>query len=329
MKQIVFGLFFLICFIPQVGRAGEVTVKSLCQLLLAPPSSSDTPNPVDQLSYGQLIKYMLNRGEAVDLGVLNQKRIVEWDDPSLPPGTSEQATNGRRVVIFSLGKKWQADKRDSETIKEVLDDGYWAAVKLDRDMGGLKKERTVESCVARAEQFGVTDDTLARSEKLIDAANEVRQEQLERSSFEIARDSQHLYEQAEVVPVDSFEEISEYLKTVRNDTQELDLLLILHGSQEGLLLDASGSIVPRPFFKNMSQGLPHPLKIKSIAVFSCFPEQVAKFYGSAFEQLNAAGTQLFFPIDKVHFGEQNTVPLGSLDVFMEKHARALSAPPAE
>jgi len=319
LKRTALLLLFLTCFISRIGNAGEVTVESLCRFLLEPPSSSEASDPGENVTYGQWFKYILNRDQSVSIGYLNQRQIVEMKDGVT---LSERVVHDRRVVIFTLGKKWQTEKRDPDTLRETWDQAYWAAVKLERDISGLKKESTVHSCIARAGHFGVTDETLERTQKLIDAAKDLQREELERASFKIAQESLHNYEHAELVPIESIEEISAYLQTSRDDTRGLDLLFVLHASDEGLLLDASGAIVPRPFFRKLGQDS----RINSIAIFSCFPRRVATFYGSAFEQLNASGIQIFFPIEKIHFGEQNTVPLDALDVFIEKHARALSAP---
>jgi hypothetical protein len=295
---------------------------------LAPPSSSDSTeasepsDPWKNVTYGQLIQYVLHRYQSIGIGFLNQKQIIETQ--ALQTSPALQAQTHRQVIVFSLGKKWQTQKRDPEATRQTLEDGYWAAVKLNRDISGLKKERTVESCVARAWQFGLSDDTLARAQGLIDAAQDLKKEELERSSFEIANDSIHHYERAVVVPIESIEEASTYLLTLPQDDHALDLLFILHGSNDGLLLDASGSIVPRSFFRSLGQ---RSFNISSIAIFSCYSTQVANFYGSVFEQLHASGIQLLFPVDKIHFGEQNTVPLNALDVFIEKHALTLGTLP--
>lgn len=321
MRQIVLAFIFLTCFTPRIGSAREVTVQSLCQFLLAPPSSSETSDPWKNVTYGQLFKYILHRHESVGIGYWNQKQIIETQVQTASPA---RAQNDRQVVIFSLGRKWQTHQLDPKTSHEMIDQAYWAAVKLKKDMIGLKKEPTVDSCITRAWQFGVTDETLDRTQRLMDAAQDLKRDELERTSFEIAQDSRHFYEYAEVVPIDSIEEASTYLQTLQNHTRGLDVLFILHGSDDGLLLDASGSIVPRPFFRKLNES---SRSITSIAIFSCYSAQVAKFYGSVFGQLNASGTQIFFPVDKIHFGDQNTVPLNALDVFIEKHAGALSALP--
>ncbi len=291
---------------PTNAIADELTVSGLCESILDPSPEKTSPG---QLSWSDLLNYVFHRDESVSVG---------FYDHSLQ---AQKYPGKRQVLIFSLGGKAELDGE----AQAILNDAYWAAVKLNRDIRALKKERSLDACISMAPQYGVTDETLNRTSKLIDTAKQIRHRQVNSLSFEMAQKTLDIYERAQLIPAKSFEDIRPYFQTPYNEANGIDLVLILHGATNGLLLDSSQRIVPRSFFKEIRPDS----NINSVTIYSCYPEQVAKFYGSALDSLVASGIQVFFPINQFDLAGvgglsgNDTTPLNSLEVFAKKHAAIL------
>jgi hypothetical protein len=262
------------------------------------------------VSWWDFIQYSFRRSNTIGVGYYDQGHIVEIKDAASYGRSHPRAGSEPRVTrFFSLGPKQEID----ETDKALLDDAYWASIKLSRDVAALKAQPTVQACVVRAGELHLNDETIEQATRLIDQAIEIRRKQINGSSYELARKAAASFSDADVIAAKNFGEILADVQRPTERGQALDLIMIFHGSDQGLLFDASGLIVPRSKWNELAEQ-----KINSVTIYSCFPEQVVRFYSAAFDRLASKGIRIYFPVNLTGWADNQTTPLLSLDVFSEK-----------
>lgn len=96
-----------------------------------------------------------------------------------------------------------------------------------------------------------------------------------------------------------------------------NVILVIHGTEKGKIIDSQGNELPRTFFKNLSPS------IMSINFFSCFSQKIDDYYGLSAEMNsskseNALRHLSFVEIDDSYSYKAGQVPLQSFAGFLSQ-----------
>ncbi|MGE3610560.1 MAG: hypothetical protein AB7I27_13300 [Bacteriovoracaceae bacterium] len=282
-----FKLFFLIIgltyFSPVFSQNREV--KELCKLYFSNPeihTSQDLFSPTSKL--------LMQIFPRLYLGVknLSLEKKGSYIENSMSSGT----------IVFTLGKIIK--KQDEIELR-------WAQIKrIKKDPFRVIFSTSSENeCAEAAEKMGITDDLIHYLQKRMEGIS--TSEVLFNQGNRILR--KYFNEEGEVVPFDSWYEIKNYIENL--PPGRYNFIITFHADSDGRLYDYERlPIVAAELFKVM---IP---KARSFTFYSCYPDQVEKYYRVFFNKLKSAGVLVFRPYLKRKLARLQKAPLVLFEDFV-------------
>ena len=301
MFRIILFIFIQGAF---AARASDLTSYALCRQITEAQVREKSP-VYKKLSLNETFKFLMDRSSTLAIGEFKNRQII----PALPIQNSRAAGS----LIYSLGP----EMRLSDAERELLDRAYWLSILNQRNLSRLDLTKTMESCLERARQLNMTDLFLQESARLMKAAKDIQKKMIDGMTFDVAQKVSRQFSVVNVVGAKSYKHILLDLQDLKQNLS-VHLVLILHASKEGFLFDHSGYIVPEEFFEKLS-ALP---QIKSLSIYSCYSERVAKKYSQVLEKLNLENeVRIFFPVLSGVFAGMDQTPISIFDIFMTQYTR--------
>ena len=281
-------------------------IEILCNQVHESQRTGNLPAAIQMPGFWDLLDLMINPASAVGVLELRNGALVELAD-----AVDENSESKLPVILFS------PDKSNLPSSKDELYYEYdrYLLQKFRRTIGQkIISSRSVDECITVLNSIRQSEREILQTETTTRDFLQLRDKKIAKKTEQEILDSKKLESRIQVVEISDYTDILEDLKKMDSNKAKLNLLLVLHGSQEGALQDLGGLTLPPSFFSDLSR----LNNIASISIYACFPESIVKFYKSDLDRLTENGVKIFLGESQGPLKDLKPVDVGELKYFIQK-----------
>lgn len=297
MNRILFNVFILMCLLllsPRGAAASTFpsTIEGLCRAI---HSEVDKPSgPEKKFSFMTKLGMKLSPHKFI---AVSSNGVV--------------ARPYTETIIFTM-RPDRKDIPDSPTIKKREREIYLKSRKTQKNIRGLVKTKDEESCLKKAGSLQISNEELQAYREILRLSEENQELYLSNYFQTFSEEAAGHFKNSRVVGVSDTDQVLQYVSGL--ERKDYNFVFLFHADRSGRLYDYSRFIVESDFFIKIKN------KVSSIAIFSCFPEEVSHYYSNALKKIKSSGIAVFRPVLKGEFQEANSTPIGLLEEFSRQVA---------
>jgi hypothetical protein len=286
------------------AAAFETTLEGLCHDIHSKTQQPDSTPATQEKSFSVSTRLKLRFSPGDFIGIRTSGTSI--------PNDAEK----RPTLVFSMKPDFPGI-HDDHTIYENAREDYLESLPTQRDLRALVKTRDEAECLNKARKLNISPQQLDAYSKRI-ARNAAYAEEFQANQNQrFAEAAAAQFKFGHTISVTTTDEI---LKKLADAPEELfNLVFIFHADPSGRLYDYSRYVVEQNFFKKIKS------KAGTIAIFSCHPEAVSRYYSRAIQDFERSSIPVFQPDLKLEFKSIDAAPWGLLEEFSRQEQKLLQA----